>query len=47
MEFSEFSEFGASDLGLKALNIGFRLKSKTNKWIMIKLYYESFIVHGV
>ena len=36
-----------SDLGLKALNIGFRLKSKTNKSIMIKLYYESFIVHGV
>ena len=27
-----------SDLGRKALNIGFRLKSKTNKSIMIKLY---------
>ena len=38
-----------SDLGLKVLNIGFRLKSKTNKSIMIKqyCYYESFIVHGV
>ena len=33
-----------SDLGL---DIGFRLKSKTNKSTMIKLYCESFIVHGV
>ena len=38
---------GVSHLGLKVLNIGFRLESKTNKSIMIKLYYESFIVHGV
>ena len=36
-----------SDLGRQALNIGFRLKSKTNKSKMIQLYYESFIVHGV
>ena len=35
------------DLGLKVLNIGFHLKSKTNKSMMIKLYYESFIVYGV
>ena len=39
--------FRASDLGLNVLNIGFLVKSKTNKSKMIKLYYESFIVHGV
>ena len=50
MECSEFSEFGVWGFGHRVECFEYRipvLESKTNNSIMIKLYYESFIVRGV
>ena len=50
MECSEFSEFGVWGFGHRVECFDYRipvLESKTNNSIMIKLYYESFIVRGV
>ena len=50
MECSEFSEFGVWGFGHRVECFEYRipvLESKTNDSIMLKLYYESFIVRGV